>query len=146
MWLNEFHSGRVQVLPHGRGADLAQDFGENLMQTPVRVDFQNFDATPNMHAVIAEHLAELEDRYGRITAGRVVVKGPGDHHRTGGIYDINIRLALPDGREVNVGRTAAADERHSDLSFAVNDAFKRARRQLQDQVRRMRGEVKQHDT
>ena len=114
------------------------------MQTPVQVDFQGFEATADVRAAIAEHLTELESRYGRITAGRVIVKGPGDHHRTGGLYDINIRLALPDGREVNIGRTAGNDERHSDLSFAVNDAFKRARRQLQDQVRRMRGDVKQH--
>lgn len=29
-----------------------------------------------------------------------------------------------------------------DFGFALNDAFGRARRQLQDQVRRMRGDVK----
>src|SRR5262249_41753743 len=32
------------------------------------------------------------------------------------------------------------------LSFAINDAFKRARRRLQDQARRVRGRVKQHET
>ena len=58
---------------------------------------------------------------------------------------MNIRLALPNGREVNVGRTAQADERHADLTFAINDAFKRARRRLQDHVRRLQGLVKQHD-
>jgi cold shock CspA family protein len=46
---------------------------------------------------------------------------------------------------VNVERTAPEDERRSDLSFALNNAFKRARRQLQDQVRRMEGQVKHHD-
>ena len=64
---------------------------------------------------------------------------------TGGLYDIHIRLALPDGREVNVERTAPADERRADLNFAINDAFKRARRQLQDQARRTQGQVKHHD-
>jgi hypothetical protein len=38
--------------------------------------------------------------------------------RTPQIHDANIRLALPNGREVNVGRTATADELHSDLTFA----------------------------
>jgi cold shock CspA family protein len=52
---------------------------------------------------------------------------------------------LPDGREVDISRTPNADERHSDLSFAINDAFKRARRRLQDRVRRLQGQVKQHD-
>ena len=42
-------------------------------------------------------------------------------------------------------RTPTADERHSDLTFAINDAFKRARRRLQDQARRLQGQVKQHE-
>ena len=73
-----------------------------------------------------------------------MLKAPGGHHRTGGLYEINIRLALPEGREVNIGRTPQADERHADLSFALNDAFKRARRQLEDQADRMAGNVKTH--
>lgn len=115
------------------------------MQTPVQIDFQGFDARQDARSAIEEHVSELENRYGRITSCRVVLKGPGGHHRTGGLYEVNVRLALPDGREVNVGRTAKADERHSDLTFAINDAFKRARRRLQDRVRRMQGQVKEHE-
>ena len=115
------------------------------MQTPVELDFQGMAGTPEIRSSIEKHVAELEQRYGRVTTCRVVLKGPGGHHHTGGLYEINIRLALPNGREVNVGRTAKADERHSDLTFAINDAFKRARRRLQDHARRMQGQVKQHD-
>lgn len=115
------------------------------MQTPVKIDFQGMDAKPEIQAAIAKHIAQLEDRFGRLTAGRVVLKAPGGHHRTGGLYDINIRLALPEGREVNIGRTPQNDERYSDLNFALNDAFKRARRQLQDQARKLQGQVKQHE-
>jgi len=74
-----------------------------------------------------------------------VLKAPGDRHRTGGLYELNIRLALPEGREVNIDRTAIADERHSDLSFAINDAFKRARRKLQDNAQELRRQVKHHE-
>ena len=109
------------------------------MQTPVEIDFQGMDARPETRSAIAEHVSELERQYGRATACRVVLKAPGGHHRNGGLYEVNIRLALPNGREVNVDRTAQADARHSDLTFAINDAFKRARRQLQDQVGRMQG-------
>jgi cold shock CspA family protein len=52
---------------------------------------------------------------------------------------------LPEGREVNIARTPQDDERHSDLNYALNDAFKRARRQLQDQARKLQGQVKQHE-
>ena len=115
------------------------------MQTPVEIDFQGMDARLDIQAAITKHVAELEQRSGRVTACRVVLKGPGGHHRKGGLYEVNIRLALPDGREVNVDRTAQADERHSDLTFAINDAFKRARRQLQDHVRELQGQVKHHE-
>ncbi|HVZ54259.1 MAG TPA: cold shock domain-containing protein [Pseudolabrys sp.] len=115
------------------------------MQTPVEIDFQGMDADAGVRAAIGKHVNELEQRCGRITAGRVVLKAPGGHHRTGGLFEINIRLALPDGREVNIGHTPQNDERYSDINFALNDAFKRARRQLQDMVRRMQGQVKQHD-
>ncbi len=115
------------------------------MQTPVQIDFQGMTAGPGRHSSIEEHVGRLEKRFGRLTACRVVVKGPGGHHRTGGLYEVNIRLALPNGREVNVDRTAEADERHADLSFAINDAFKRARRQLQDHARELGGQVKQHE-
>src|SRR5512140_2568362 len=100
------------------------------MQTPIEIDFQGMAANADLRTAIGERVTELEQRYGRVTACRVVVKAPGTHQRTGGLYEVNIRLALPEDREVNVERTAQADERHADLAFAINDAFKRARRQL----------------
>ena len=114
------------------------------MQTPPEIVFEGLPATPQIKDAIDAHLVELERRWGRITACRVVVKGPGQRHRRGGLYEVHIRLALPDGREVNVARTPPADERHSDLTFAVDDAFKHARRQLQDQVRRAQNQIKHH--
>jgi len=114
------------------------------MQTPVEIDFQNLAAAPEVREAVEKHVAEL-DRYGRVTACRVVIRGPGGHHRTGGLYEVHIHLTLPDEREVNVSRTTQSDERHADLNFAIANAFKRARRQLQDEVRRMRGDVKHHE-
>lgn len=101
--------------------------------------------TPQIKDALEKHVAELEQRWGRVTACRVILKGPSQHHRTAGLYEVHIRLALPDGRQVNVARTPPADERHSDVTFAINDAFKHARRQLQDQVLRAQGQVKHHE-
>jgi cold shock CspA family protein/ribosome-associated translation inhibitor RaiA len=115
------------------------------MQTPPQIQFQGMKGTPAIEAAIANHVAELEKRFGRITACRVLLKAPSKRHRTSGLYEVHIRVALPDGREVNVERTPPADERHSDLTFALDDAFKHARRQLQDQVRRMDFQVKHRD-
>jgi ribosome-associated translation inhibitor RaiA len=114
------------------------------LQTQPQIEFQGMTATPAIEAVVGQHMAQLEERWGRVTACRIVVKAPGAHHRTGGLYEVHIHLSLPDGHEVNVTRMSTADERHSDPAFAVDDAFKHARRQLQDQVRRAQGQVKRH--
>ncbi len=115
------------------------------MQTPAQIEFQGTRPSEAVRQEIVKHIARLEKRFGRMTACRVVVKEPGAHHRSGGLYEVNIRIALPDGREVDVGRTATADERHADVQFAVNDAFRRTRRRLQDHVRRMQGQTKAHE-
>ena len=114
------------------------------METPVQVDFQGMKATEQVRDAINKHVSELEERFGRVTACRVAVRAPSARHRNGALYGINIRLMLPNSREVNVDRTAPEDERHADFAFALNDAFKRARRRLQDEVRVMRGEIKVH--
>jgi len=114
------------------------------MQVPVEIDCQNLPVTPAVRNTVDKHVAELE-RYGRLTGCRVVVKGPGGHHATGGIYEVHVHLTLPGQREVNVSRTTQSDERHEDLNFAIASAFKRARRQLEDVMSRMRGNVKRHE-
>ena len=63
------------------------------MQTPVEIDFQGMSGTPEVHASIEKHVAELEQWYGRVTACRVVLKGPGGHHRTGGLYEVSRTVA-----------------------------------------------------
>lgn len=115
------------------------------METDVQIDYQGGPIPQHMHDAVASHVAALERRFGRITACRVAIKPPTGHHRTGGPYTVSIHLALPNKREVTVDRASSADERFADATFAINDAFKRARRRLQDQVRRMQGAVKVHE-
>lgn len=115
------------------------------MQVPAQIDFQGMAASSDMRQRAEEWIGKLETRFGRITSCRVAIKAPGDHHKTGGLYIVTIDLALPDGRNVTAARTPPADERFQNPRFAIDEAFKRARRQLEDQVRRIRGEVKAHE-
>jgi cold shock CspA family protein len=108
----------------------------------VHIDFKGFRGSEAQQAAIAEHLAELERIFGRVIAGRVVVKAPEKHHRLGAPFEITIRLTLPDGREVAVSRSPDVDERYGNFQFALGDAFRRAQRQLRDEVERLEGEVK----
>ncbi|MGZ3410977.1 MAG: cold shock domain-containing protein [Xanthobacteraceae bacterium] len=117
----------------------------NPMQQQIKIEFQGMAPVTRLRQEISQHVSALESRYGRITTCRVVLKAPSARRRAGGAYEVNIRLALPNGREVDVARTADLDERHADVTFAINDAFKRARRRLQDRVRRMQGQAKVHE-
>ncbi|MGB8280394.1 MAG: hypothetical protein WCE74_05520 [Pseudolabrys sp.] len=45
------------------------------METPLQIDLEGIDARPDIRAEIDKHVAQLEERSGRITAGRVVVEG-----------------------------------------------------------------------
>jgi hypothetical protein len=49
---------------------------------------------------------------------------------------------MPGGLTIDVDRTPGLDERFADPKFAVSDAFRRARRRLQDRAKVMRHEVK----
>jgi hypothetical protein len=113
------------------------------METPVLIDFQGMDANRDVRGTIVTHLVHFEERQP-------------DPRRPGGAQ--GIRRPSPQGRLVRgqhpacrraaksiLAHTAPNDERHSDLTFAINDAFKRARRQLQDQVRKLQGQVKHYD-
>jgi cold shock CspA family protein/ribosome-associated translation inhibitor RaiA len=115
------------------------------METPFEIEYLGFAPNESQKFLFQKKIAELEKRFGRIATGRISVKSPSGHHRSGGLYEVNIRLRLPAGKEVDISRTPDADERHADFQFAVNDAFKRAQRQLQKHAQHLEGEVKTHE-
>jgi cold shock CspA family protein/ribosome-associated translation inhibitor RaiA len=114
------------------------------METKVQIDAPGSPLPAHLREHILDQVAGLEKRFGRIIACRVTFDAPSRHHSTGGQYSVKVHLTLPDRRDINVDRKPDADERFADPAFAINDAFKRARRRIQDQVRRMQGAVKIH--
>lgn len=114
------------------------------MRTPLRVSFQGTMPSAALKSKVVEYVDALEKFHGRLMACHVVVQAPDHRHRTGGLFEVNIHLVLPGNIEVNIDRTPSLDERFADPLFAVSDAFRRARRQIQDRLRRQRGDVKSH--
>ena len=112
------------------------------MQSPPEIVFRDLKGTPAVEAAIGTHIQQLENLCGRITSCRVVVQAPSGHHRSGGHYEVHIHLLLPDHREVNVDRTPTSDARNAELTSAIDDAFRHARRQLEDLVRRAEGQIR----
>jgi len=73
-----------------------------------------------------------------MTSCRVVVESDGRHRTHGRAITVKVDLRVPD-HEIVVTR-----EHHEDAYVAVREAFDDAARQLQEIVRRERGEVKSH--
>lgn len=112
------------------------------METPVRISFQGSTPSEGLTNLISEHLDTLERLHGRLTSCQVVVQVPDRHHRTSNLYSINIHLVLPGNIDINVDQTPQDDSRFADPVFAVNDAFRRAKRLIKEKTRKQRGEVK----
>ncbi len=105
--------------------------------------------------------AKFAQFFERITSCRVVIEAPHRHHQHGELFRVRVELAVP-GTELVVNHeptphaTLSREEslalskkievhpEHKDIYVAVRDAFSSARRQLQDYVKRLRGEVKGH--
>lgn len=115
------------------------------MEKPFEIDYQGFAPSEAQTTLFQQKVEAFEKKFGRIAAGRIVVRAPSARHRSGGLFDINIRLRLPGGKEVDISKTPDPDERYANFNFAVNDAFRRAQRQLLKHVDKMEGEVKVHE-
>mgnify|MGYP000181252354 CR=1 FL=1 len=112
------------------------------METPLKISFQGGDTSEALSQLITGHVDTLEQLYGRMTACHVVVKIPDKHHRTSNLFSANIHMTLPGGIDINIDHTPQADDRFASPQFAVNDAFRRAKRLLKDRAKKQRGEVK----
>ena len=131
------------------------------MILPVQITFRNMPPSDAVAARVQEEAEKLDEFYKRITSCRVIVEAPHRHHVLGGQVHVRIELGVP-GNEIVVrnepslhGAIRRSDEQewekhleanpqHKEIYVAIRDAFKAARRQLQDYARRQRGQVKAH--
>ncbi|MEX1229608.1 MAG: HPF/RaiA family ribosome-associated protein [Planctomycetaceae bacterium] len=115
------------------------------MQVPLELSFRNMEHSPEIEADVRNRADKLNEFYDRITACRVVVEAPHQHHQKGNIYHVRIYLSLPQ-HDIAVDRDPEEHQAHQDVHVAIRDAFDAARRQLQDAARKLRGDIKSHDT
>jgi len=110
---------------------------------PLEIVFHNIDRSPAVEAAVRERAEKLERFADNITSCRVTVEAPHKNHQQGNLYTVRVDLRFPGG-EVVANRAPAEHHAHEDVYVAVRDAFKAARRQLQDRQRIRRGDVKPH--
>jgi ribosomal subunit interface protein len=114
------------------------------MTIPLQITFQNMDPSPAIEARVTEWANRLERFGNRIVGCTVAIEAPHSHHHKGKTYKVRVDLSVP-GRDVHVTRNPDEHHAHEDVYVAIRDAFNAASRQLEDHVRRMRGDVKTHE-
>lgn len=115
------------------------------METEPQIVFEGIAPSDFIRGRILKEIEKLERFFGRLTACRVVVSKPQSRHRHGDLYSVAVHLVLPGGKEVNATRNPPHDHAHEDAHVAIRDVFAAARRQLQEEARKMRGDVKHHE-
>jgi ribosome-associated translation inhibitor RaiA len=113
------------------------------MQLPLQITFRQMEPSPAIEARIRELAARLEKFSTHIMRCHVVVEPPAGHHSQGAPFEFHIDITLPE-REVSIRRARPFDPAHEDPFVALRDAFRAARRRLQDYERRRRGGAKSH--
>jgi cold shock CspA family protein len=114
------------------------------MQAPIEIAFQHCKPSEEIRAEVAKQAKRLEKFSDRITSCHVAIAGPQTRHRQGDVFKIDVRIAMPEHRDVIVTRTHGdAPEREHPL-VAVREAFDAAVRQIEDVARDTRGQVKDH--
>ena len=127
----------------------------------MQIAFRHMEPSEAVTARIRKEVDKLHEFFPRITSCRVVVEAPHRHHKWGELFHVRIELGVP-GNVIVVSNEPSShahlshDEEsalkkhieihpeHKDINVAIRDAFSSARRQLQDYVRRLRGDVKSH--
>jgi cold shock CspA family protein/ribosome-associated translation inhibitor RaiA len=114
------------------------------MQVPLEIAFRDTEHSENIKAEVEREARRLDKFYDRITSCRVTIIGPNKHHRYGVPFKIDIRIALPEHKDIIVSKTHDDVKEHEYVAVAIKDAFAAAQRQIEEAVREMRGDVKSH--
>jgi cold shock CspA family protein/ribosome-associated translation inhibitor RaiA len=116
------------------------------MQVPIQIVFEHVGHSDAIEEAVRKEAQRLERFYDRITSARVVIGRPQHRHHKGDAYSVRVHVAVPGGRHVDITRDPAATGRHEDAYVTIRDAFDAAGRQLQDEIRKLEGSIKTHES
>ncbi len=111
------------------------------MKLPLQITFRHMDPSEALETRIRTLAARLDKFSAQIMRCRVIVEPATHHQHHGGLYDFHIDITLPD-EEIAIRRAHPENHAHEDPYVALRDAFRAARRQLEDYERKRRSDVK----
>jgi len=107
---------------------------------PLEIVFRSMEPSVGVETCAQEWLERLEHRFGSLERCTVVIDQPHKHHRQGRLFEVHLHVAVG-GQSFAVTNGGHA---HEDAYVAIADAFRLARRALENRVEIRRGEVKAH--
>jgi ribosome-associated translation inhibitor RaiA len=111
---------------------------------PLQITFHDVSPSDALEDAVRKEAAALEHYAHRITSCRVVIAVPHRHQHNRRLYSVRIDITVPE-EEVIINREHHLSDAHEDPYLAVREAFHAARRELEDYVRRIRGQLKMHE-
>jgi ribosomal subunit interface protein len=108
------------------------------MKIMPQITLKNVPHSAAVEAKISDKLKKLDQYSDRIMSCRVTVEESQRRQHQGKLFSVHIDLTVP-GRELVVNRIE-----NEDLYVAIRDAFDAAKRQLEEHMRKRRGDVKTH--
>jgi ribosomal subunit interface protein len=106
------------------------------MNIPTEIMWHQLEPSEAVETSVQRWVTRLEHLHDRITKCTITISLPHKRHRHGAEFCVNVVLDIPGGE------ISATHTRHEDIYVAVADAFRAARRQLNDHVDLSRGFVK----
>lgn len=104
------------------------------MKLPLQITVRHMEPSPALEARIRELAARLDKFSASIMRCHVIVAAPAKHKHQGGLFEVRIDLTVP-GNQIAIHRSPPLDHSHEDPYVALRDAFRTARRQLEDYER-----------
>jgi ribosome-associated translation inhibitor RaiA len=109
------------------------------MLAPIEIAFQHFEPSDEVRAEVAKQAKRLEKFSDRITSCHVAIAGPQTRHRQGDPFKVDIRIAMPEHRDVIVTRTHGDAPERAHPLVAIREAFDAAVRQIEEFAPELRG-------
>lgn len=103
-----------------------------------QITYRGMDHSPALDARIRDLTKKLESFHPKVTRCHVIVDERDRHKQKGNLFEVRVDVHVP-GREI-----VASKQQHEDPFAAATDAFEVMFRQLSEDIRRVRGEVKTH--
>jgi ribosomal subunit interface protein len=109
------------------------------MKIPPQIQFLGMAPTEALEASTRQHIKKLESFAPDLMTCRATLELSQKHQQQGRPFSVRLDVTLP-GLELVVNKV-----QNEDLYVSLRDAFDNMRRQIEDAVRKRRGQVKHHE-